>query len=293
MTVSSRDVVVLIPAFNEQGAIAPVVLGALKVADTVLVCDDGSTDSTAEVARKLGARVLVHESNLGKGAALRTLMEEAKRLKARATVTIDSDGQHAPEEIPTVVAPVLRGEADVVIGVRQTGGGIMPRERVIGNRMLDEATSKKAGVKLEDTQSGFRAYSGRAVALLDFSQKGMAVESQTLIDAAKAGLKIVGVPVSTTYQGIRAKRNPVSHFSGVLDYVLSRTIIESPLLYLGVPGLVAVVVGIVAGLLVVNAFLHTRLIAVGTGLISAILIITGTVALATALILKFLKAALA
>jgi glycosyltransferase involved in cell wall biosynthesis len=291
-TGAKPGVVVCIPAFNEQGAIAPVILGASKFAEVVLVCDDGSTDLTADVASHLGAKVLVHSKNQGKGAALRTLIEEAKRLGPKVVVTIDADGQHSSEEIPLVAGPVLDGEADVVIGVRSRGGR-MPRERVMGNRVLDEATSMKAGAKLEDTQSGFRAYSGRALAALDFTQKGMAVESQTLIDAAKAGLMIMGVPVSITYDGIDQKRNPLAHFSGVLDYILSRTVVDSPLLYLGVPGLIALLVGVAAGFLVVNTFFETHLIAFGTALISAILIITGTIALATALILKFLKVQLA
>ena len=121
----------------------------------------------------------------------------------------------------------------------------------------------------------------------------MAVESQTLIDAAKAGLAIVGVPVSTTYAGVKRKRSGLSQFSEVLDYLLSRTVVESPLLYLGVPGVVAVLVGVGAGVIVVNTFLRTHLIATGTALISAILIVTGVVAMATGLILKFLKVQMA
>lgn len=284
--------VVCIPAYNEHGTIAPVILKATEFARSVLVCDDGSTDMTAEVARKLGARVLTHERNLGKGAALRTLMNEARRLSPKVVVTIDADGQHEVDEIPALVGPVMKGEADIVLGVRQTKGS-MPRERIIGNRMLDEATSRKAGVRLEDTQSGFRAYSSRALAKLDFTGKGMSIESQTLIDAVKAGLKVVGVPVSTTYAGIKQKRSPIAQFSEVLDYLLSRTVIESPLLYLGLPGMIAILIGIVAGFWVVNSFFQTHQIAFGTGLISAILIITGTITLATGLILKLLKTALA
>jgi glycosyltransferase involved in cell wall biosynthesis len=258
----------------------------------VVVVDDGSTDYTSLIAEKMGAVVLRHERNEGKGSALRTGMGYAKQHGFDVVVTIDADGQHNPMEIPSVVEPVIKDAADVVIGVRSKEGA-MPRDRVMGNRVLDEATSRKAGVKLEDTQSGFRAYSSRALASLDFREKGMAVESQTLIDAAHAGLKIVSVPVSTTYEGIRAKRNPVAQFSSVLDYVLSRTVVDSPLLYLGVPGLIALLAGVGAGFWVVSTFLQTHLIAFGTALISAILIITGTIALATALILKFLKVQLA
>ena len=279
--------VVGIPAFNEEESIAKVIVGARSFADEIIVVDDGSTDATPMIAEALGVTLIRHKANLGKGAALKTLMVEAKARKPKVVVTMDADGQHDPREIPLVSEPILNGEADIVIGVRSTG--VMPRERVIGNRVLDMATSGKAGVKLEDTQSGFRAYSRRALDLLDFSVKGMAVESQTLIDASKAELRIVGVPVSTTYGGVRRKRNALSQFSEILDYLLSRTVVDSPLLYLGMPGLVAVLIGVGAGILVVNTFLRTHLIATGTGLIAAILIVTGVVAMATGLILKFLK----
>lgn len=287
----SQDFAVCIPAFNEQNALAPVVLGALRFSEVVLVCDDGSTDMTAELARRLGARVILHQTNLGKGAALQSLMSEAKKIGSSAVVTIDADGQHSVEDIPRVVAPVIKGDADVVIGVRSRE--TMPRERVMGNRVLDEAVSRKAGAKLEDTQSGFRAYSSRALASLDFKEKGMAVESQVLIDAARAGLKIVGIQVSTKYSGIKTKRNPITHFSDVMDYIISRTVVDSPLLYLGVPGLAALLLGISAGTWVVSTFFDIHQIAFGTALISAILIITGTITLATALILKFIKVQLA
>lgn len=282
------DLVVVIPAFNEEATIAKVIVGTKNYADEIIVVDDGSTDATAAIAQALGVTLLRHTSNLGKGAALRTLAAEAKKKKPKVVVTIDADGQHYPEQIPKISEPILKGQADVVIGVRSTEEG-MPRERVIGNRLLDEATSRKAGMKLEDTQSGFRAYSVRALGTLNFSEEGMAVESQTLIDAARAGLKIVGVPISTSYEGVQKKRNPLSQFSEVLDYVLGRTVVESPLLYLGMPGLAAVLVGVVAGIIVVNTFVRTHLIATGTGLVSATLIITGVIALATSLVLKFLK----
>ena len=257
----------------------------------VVVVDDGPTDFTSRIAERMGVVVLRHDHNQGKGVALRTGMSYAREHGFDCAISIDTDGQIDPSEVPALLEPITKGDADIVIGVRSREA--MPRERIIGNRVLDEATSRQAGVKLEDTQSGFRAYSSRALASLDFTEKGMAVESQTLIDAAKAGLKIVGVPVSTTYEGIRAKRSRLTHGSEVLDYVLSRTIVDSPLLYLGVPGLVAVLAGIAAGALVENTFFQTHLIATGTAIISAILIIAGVVAMATGLILKFLKVQMA
>jgi glycosyltransferase involved in cell wall biosynthesis len=281
--------VVLIPAFNEEKTIAKVIVQAKKYADEIIVVDDGSTDSTAMIAEALGATLIRHRSNMGKGAALRSLVEEARKREAAVFITMDADGQHDPKEIPSIAEPVLKGEADIVIGMREMTAGSAPRERIVGNRVLDAIISVKAGRNIKDTQSGFRAYSAKALHTIDFKQEGMAVETQTLIDAANAGLRIVEVPVSTTYEGIKARRNPAMHFSSILDYILSRTVVDSPLLYLGLPGLVSVLLGVVAGLIVIDTFFRTRLIAIGTALISAILIIIGIVALATALILKFLK----
>ncbi len=265
------------------------VLKVERYVDEVVVVDDGSTDFTAEIAKKLGATVLAHKTNLGKGVALRTGFEYAKRLEPQVVVVLDTDGQHDPADIPRVIRPVLDGEADLVVGARSMKTGVMPKERIIGNKVLDEATSRKAGMKIKDTQSGFRAYSIQALERLDFTEKGMSVESQTLIDAAKAGLRIVEVPVATTYEGIEAKRSPLRQFSGILDYIITRTIADSPLLYLGLPGLIGVILGVVAGLRVLDIFIQTRQIAVGTGLVSVTLVIIGSVMLATSVILKFLK----
>lgn len=287
---NNRRTVVCIPAYNEEKTIAKVIIGAKKFANAVIVCDDGSSDMTGEIARSLGVQVIRHDGNLGKGRALDTLIAAAKALDPHVVVTIDGDDQHEPSDIPKVVEPVLRGEADIVIGVRPMVSSSMPRERIVGNKMLDGLTSAKAGEALHDTQSGFRAYSADALGKIDFNQSGMAVESQTLIDAVRMGLRIIEVSVSVKYVGIPQKRNRAAHLSEVIDYIITRTVIDSPLLYLGFPGLVAVILGIVAGLRVVSIFSSTHQIAVGTALIGVILALVGTVALATSLILKLLTA---
>ena len=111
-------VVVGIPAFNEENTIARVVLEAQKYADVVVVCDDGSSDLTCEIAERLGTDVVKHERNLGYGAAIKSLFERARALDADVLVTLDADGQHDPQEIPKVVWPVANCVADVVIGSR-------------------------------------------------------------------------------------------------------------------------------------------------------------------------------
>jgi len=287
--ISSRKIVAVLAAYNEEKSIAKVILTTEKLVDKIIVVDDGSRDLTGDIAKRLGVAVLTHESNRGKGAALRSGIDLAKKEGFDILVTLDSDSQHDPKEIPLVVEPILQGNADLVIGVRPMDSGVMPRERIVGNKLFDAMSNQKSGEKLHDTQSGFRAYSASALDKIKFVENGMAIESQTLLDAVNAGLRIKEIPVSTTYDGITPKRSRLGHFSHVLDYIITRTVADSPLLYLGLPGIIAVLIGIVAGLRVVEIFVGNHQIAAGTALVAVTLIIIGAVLIATSMIIKLLK----
>ena len=117
--------VVGIPAFNEEASIAKVIVGARSFADEIIVVDDGSTDATPMIAQALGVTLIRHKANLGKGAALKTLMVEAKARKPKVVVTMDADGQHDPKDKPFVSDPILNAESDIFIGVRSSEG-VMP-----------------------------------------------------------------------------------------------------------------------------------------------------------------------
>src|SRR5690349_10001466 len=110
--------IALIPAFNEERVIVNVVKKCQNYVDTVIVYDDGSTDNTMKKAQEAGAKVIRHEKNLGKGAALKSLFQHARDLKADVAVTIDGDGQFMPEEIPKLLEPILEKGYDIVIGYR-------------------------------------------------------------------------------------------------------------------------------------------------------------------------------
>ena len=216
----------MIPAINEEKSIGRVVLLTQKNADIVIVVDDGSTDLTGDIAEKLGAITLRHGSNRGKGAALRTGIDYAiKELQFDVLVTLDSDLQHDPNEIPKVTKPILENQADLVIGVRPMTTEIMPRERIVGNKILDRLSNVGDRERHQDTQSGFRAYNRVALTMIKFIEEGLAIESQTYIDAVAAGLRIIEIPISTTYSGIMPKRSQIYHFSQILDYFLRRTIV--------------------------------------------------------------------
>ncbi len=128
-------VAVGIPAFNEEQSIARIIIEAQKHADTVIVCDDGSTDLTAQIAERLGADVVRHEENCGYGAAIKSLFKRALEFGADVLVTLDGDGQHDASEIPQVIEPIIEGNADVVIGSRfidAKGTAEMPFYRKVG-----------------------------------------------------------------------------------------------------------------------------------------------------------------
>ena len=280
-------VVVGIPAFNEEKTIARVVLEAQKCADKVLVSDDGSTDLTADIADRLGADVVRHEKNLGKGAALRSLFEAGRKVGADVFVTLDADDQHDPEEIPKLVEPILRGDADVVIGnrfgVRQ---GSVPAVRRWGNRVLNFLTNLSAG-EAEDSQSGFRAYSRKALSAIDVIEDGLGVDSQTFIDANEKGLKVVEVPVSAKYpKGVKtSKKNLIRHGSEVILSLIELVSERRPLLFLGVPGLALSTMGGASFIMVLKVFNETRQFAIGTAMLGVVSTLVGILLVFGALIL--------
>ncbi len=245
---AERRIVAGIPAFDEEKTIAKVVVRASKHVDKIVVVDDGSRDDTAPIAEKLGAVVLRHERNLGKGAAMRTCLDWARRNRADVLVTLDADGQQDPHEIPRVVEPILRGEADVVIGSRRLGKGI-PAFRRFGGKMLDRVTGVKADGAVVDAQSGFRAYSKKALESVTAVEYGMGVDSEILMRAKNAGLRIVEVSTKVSYRGLETStHNPVYHWLDVFFSIVKFISIRHPLASYGsfsaLMFLVAVVFGI-------------------------------------------------
>ena len=277
-------IVAAIPAFNEEATIARVVIGSSGHVDKVLVCDDGSSDMTGAIAERLGAEVVRHERNLGKGAAIRSLFDFAKRLGADVVVTLDADGQHDPDEIPKLVEPILSGKADIVIGSRSPTEGGMPRYRRIGRRALDRATVAAGHVKIADTQSGFRAYSKDAVKSLQVTEFGIGVDSEILMKAE--GLRLAEVPVSCKYKGVKASTyNPVTHALSVLGTIVTLVGERHPMTFLGLPGLVLVCVGLYGWIWVINRYAEVQTLPTGTALVSTILLLIGIFAVFSGLIL--------
>jgi glycosyltransferase involved in cell wall biosynthesis len=284
--------VAVIPAYNEERFIGSVVLKARQHVDRVIVVDDGSTDATGAIAASAGAIVLRHEPNQGKGAALNTGFHHARDLGARAVVLLDGDGQHLPEEVPCVLKPVLAGEADIVVGSRYLDGDCtVPRHRVWGHRAFNLLTRWSTGVPVSDSQSGFRAFSSRAIEAISFSSNGFSVESEMQFLAREHGLRLAEVPITADYQE-RPKRSVLQHGLLVLNGVLRLVGQYRPLLFFGVPGLVVLLAGLAWGIRVVDIFRHSQTLAVGYALISVVLAILGSLSLFTGIILHSVRAML-
>ncbi len=257
------DTVALIPAYNEERFIGTVVLQARKSADLVIVVDDGSTDDTAEVAKGAGAVVIRHHENRGKGAALNSGFCRARELCPRAVVMLDGDGQHHPDEIRRLLAPIWSGEADVVVGSRYLGEEKdVPLIRIWGHQLFTWVTNRLSGVAVTDSQSGFRAFSPTAVEAITFSSAGFSVESEMQFLAQEYNLKVVEVPISADYRD-KAKRSVFAHGLMVLGGVLRLVSQYRPLLFFGSAGSLSVIAGLGLELNVIDRLRETGRLATG------------------------------
>lgn len=283
-------IVAAIPAYNEERTIAKLVLQAKKYSDKVVVCDDGSTDSTSEIATELGADVIRHEKNLGYGAAIRSLFRRARELGADVTVTLDGDGQHEPSEIPLLAQPILSGQADVVIGSRflvppQNGG--MPRYRRVGIDVITKLASIASSLRLSDAQSGFRAYGIKALNELVLSEEGMSLSVEVLLETRRHNLEVVEVPSVCYYEnpGKTSTQNPLRHGLGVLVSLLRLVVEEKPLMLLGVPGAALLLVGIGFGAWMLRIYTSEGHVVTNIALASIAFILIGLVAVFAAITL--------
>ncbi|MCW3980151.1 MAG: glycosyltransferase family 2 protein [Candidatus Bathyarchaeota archaeon] len=292
MGVGAPLVVVGIPAYNEERTIGRVVLQARKFSGLVVVCDDGSSDMTAEISEGLGAIVVRHETNLGYGAAIQSLFRQARKLNAEVLVTVDGDGQHDPREVPDVAQPVLNGSADVVIGSRfvsRHGTQSMPFYRRAGVKLITKLVNGSAKNGVSDAQSGFRAYGRRALDLLSVAEDGMGISVEILFDANKHGLKVCEVSSSCKYEngkGVKkATQNPIKQLASVLMSIIRYAVEDRPLTMLGVPGAFCLLTGVLFGIWMLQIYAAEHLIVTNIALASVAFVIIGLFALFTSIVL--------
>ena len=222
-------VIAAIPCFNTEPFITDVVSKARKYVDQVIVIDDGSHDGTAEIARAAGALVINHSTNRGYGEAIKSCFEAAKANAADVLVTLDSDGQHNPDEIPKLTDALLQGKADIIIGSRfLTDEHNTPRYRRFGISVITFLWNFGSKMKVSDAQSGFRAYSKKTFGTVHLSEKGMSVSIETLEKARRRGAIIKEVPISCLYVpstlNLKATRHGISVALAVVKIRLKSTL---------------------------------------------------------------------
>ncbi len=283
-------IIAIIPAFNEEDTIGSVVLRTQRHVDKVIVVDDGSTDKTAEVARLAGAEVVSHIQNGGKGTALKTGFEAAENLHPNVVVCLDADAQHNPDDIPTVIAPILAGDAEMVIASRYLNKEhkkTIPKYRRFGLWVLTATQNFGSNKKITDTQCGFRAFSGDIIGKFRFQQKGLSVESEMLEDAIDNNIKIKEVPFSPRYDGLdTSTEKPGKHGLGVLNFILRAVRERHPLLFFGVSGAILLLVGLAFGVYSLSSFFNNGQLPFGPSLIASVLILMGALCLFSGLILN-------
>ncbi len=287
---ASGPVIALIPAYDEDRFIGSVVLKARRFVDEVIVVDDGSTDETATLAEAAGARVIRQPRNQGKAAALNAGIKAARQLNAAAVILLDGDGQHSPTDIPTLLKPILSGEADIDVGSRFMGVvSNTPRWRIAGQQALTLATNFASGVALSDSQNGFRALSRRAVEHLNFKTRGFSVESEMQFLIKNHELTVAEVAIEVNYDE-KPKRNPVTHGLQVINGIMRMIGQNRPLFFFGVPGILVLLAGLILGFTVVDSYNQYSKLAVGNALLAITLVMIGIFTIFTGVILHTIRA---
>jgi len=276
-------IIIGIPAFNEEKNIASIITKLMNITNSIIVCNDGSSDLTSEIAEKMGVTVINHKKNLGYGGAIRSIFLKAKELDGDILVTFDADGQHRIEDIENVTTPIINQEAELVIGSRflDDSEKEVPQYRKVGIKVITKITNASIKEKLTDSQSGFRAYSKKVVDELNPSELGMGISTEILIKASSKNFKILEVPIKILYSGDTSTHNPISHGSSVILSTIKYTSIEHPLKFYGIPSVIFFIIGLSFTYLSAQYYaeigrLNTNLtiVAAGTVLIAVVLLIT-------------------
>ena len=276
---------VCIPAYNEEEHIQDVIKKSLSHVDRVIVCDDGSTDNTAKIAKDAGA-VVISQKNQGYGAAIATLFEYARRENSQILITLDGDGQHDPDQIPSLIDAITTHDVDVVIGSRFLDDTTKSsRYRKTGIKIITSASNYGTNFKVTDSQSGFRAYSKNAIDAIHPTEQGMSVSTEILLKISNKGLSLAEVPITISYNGDTSEQHSVPHGVSVLMNTLKYVSIRHPIKFYGVPGLGLIIAGIILGGIFFDAYLNQQVVFYGSLLGSVVMFLLGAILVVTSVIL--------
>jgi glycosyltransferase involved in cell wall biosynthesis len=219
-------IAVIIPAYNAAATIGELISGVSRIVsrENIFVVDDGSDDETEFIARDLGVWVLRHVHRRGKGTALRDGVMKALGLNYELIITMDSDLQHDPAEIPKFVAAATH--LDIVMGKRSISTDTMPVHRVISNTLTTRMISSRTGATIEDSQCGYRLYRARVLRAIDSRYHHFDYESDMLLKAVIEGYRVGFVPIKTIYNDAKSSIRVIDILRFIRVYIRSFPIIN-------------------------------------------------------------------
>ena len=275
-----------IPAFNEEKNIASIISRLKDFTDSIIVCDDGSSDMTAKIAEDMGAILVKHPKNLGYGAAIRTIFLKAKDLESDVLVTLDGDGQHQIMDVEKILKPIEKNQADIVIGSRFLDKkSDVPKYREFGINVITKVTNVTIKNKLTDAQSGLRAYSKKVLSEIAPSDSGMGISTEILIKSSSKGFRIAEIPITISYAGETSTQNPVSHGTSVLFSTIKYISIEHPIRFYGIPAFICLAVGLFFTYLAVQFYTEFGKLSTNLTILSAGTVLVGVMLAITAILL--------
>ena len=276
-----------IPAYNEEKNIASIIVKLKKIADVVIVCNDGSTDSTSEIAQNLGAIVINHTKNLGYGAGINSIFHKAKEIGSEILITFDADGQHRIEDIDKVIKPISDGQSDIVIGSRflDDSEKEVPSYRKVGIKVITKITNASIKKQLTDSQSGFRAYSKKVLDELTPLELGMGISTEILIKASSKNFRISEVPIKIIYHVDTSTHNPITHGSSVIISTIKYTSLQRPLTFYGIPSVIFLLIGISFSYLAIQYYVEIGRLSTNLTIVASAAVLIGIVLLITAVLL--------
>lgn len=275
-----------IPAYNEEKNIASIIVKLKKISSRIIICNDGSTDSTGLIAKELGAIVINHQKNQGYGAAIKSIFLKSKEIGTKVLVTLDADGQHDVNEIDKLLKPITDDKCDIVIGSRflsETEN--VPSYRKLGINVITKLTNASIKKNLTDSQSGFRAYNKKVIEQVQLSDSGMGVSTEILIKASSKEFRIAEVPITISYGGDTSTHNPVTHGTSVIFSTIKYTSIEHPLKFYGIPSVILLIIGAVLTYFAIEYYVELGRLNTNLTVVSAGVVLVGIVLLITAILL--------
>lgn len=209
----------VIPFYNEKSFIRKLIVNTSKYVDFICAVDDGSVDNSfAEISDLNNLEIIKLDKNYGKGFALQTGFEYCIKKDYEVIITIDADGQHNPDFIPTLIEHLAY--FDIVIGNRLNDIKLMPVNRIISNKLTSKLLSLKTGQKISDSQCGFRAYKKNVLKKCKTKFKGFEAESEILVIASRNGFKIGHTEIDTIYGNEKSKMKSIPAIVGFFKVLL-------------------------------------------------------------------------